>query len=72
MLVQKIKKKMKSQENAQTTGFSGIFPAFFAGNVCLSKISLCHISDNAILHQCAKFHEKIQITARERSFFRGK
>ena len=36
---------MKSRENAKKTGFS--------------KIGLAHILDIAILHQCAKFHEKL-------------
>ena len=33
--------------------------------ICFSKIGLGHILDIAILHQCAKFHEKILSTARE-------
>ena len=56
---------MKSRENAKKTGFSGIFPAFSAGKICFLKIGLDHILDVAILHQCAKFHEKILSTARE-------
>ena len=43
----------------QKTGFSGIFPAFSAGKVCWLKIGLCQILGIGILHQCAKFHEKI-------------
>ena len=59
----------------QKTGFSGIFPAFSAGKICFLKIGLGHILDIAILHQCAKFHEKILSTAREIQeipFFRRK
>ena len=50
---------MKSRENAKKTDFSGIFPAFSARKMCFSKIGLGHIKEIAILHQCAKFHEKI-------------
>ena len=46
-------------------GFSGIFPAFWAEKIFISKIGLCHILDPNILHQCAKFHEKISSTARD-------
>ena len=59
----------------QKTGFSGIFPAFSAGKICFSKIGLGHILDIGILHQYAKFHEKILSTAREIQeipFFRRK
>ena len=49
---------MKSRENAKKPGFSGIFPAFSAGKICFSKIGHRHILGIAILHQCAKFHEK--------------
>ena len=43
----------------QKTSFTGIFPAFSAGKKVFRKIGLPHISGIAILHQCAKFHEKI-------------
>ena len=59
----------------QKTGFSGIFPVFSAGKKCFSKIGLRQILDIGILHQCAKFHEKIYSTAREIQeipFFRRK
>ena len=56
---------MKFRENAKKTGFSGIFPAFSAGKICFSKIGLRHILGIAILHQCAKFHEKILSTGPE-------
>ena len=36
-----------------------VFPAFSAGKIRFSKIGLGHILDIGILHQCAKFHEKI-------------
>ena len=38
-----------------------VFPAFSAGKICFSKIGLGHILDIAILHQCAKFHEKYKV-----------
>ena len=43
----------------QKTGFSSIFPAFSAGKIGFLKIELGHTLGIAILHQCAKFHEKI-------------
>ena len=46
---------MKSRENAKHL----VFPAYSTGNICFSKIGLRHILDIVILHQCAKFHEKI-------------
>ena len=55
----------KISRKCQKTGFSGIFPTFSAGKICFSKIGLGHILDITILHQCAKFHEKILSTARE-------
>ena len=54
---------------------TGLFPAFSAGKICFSKIVLGYILDIAILHQCAKFHEKTLSTAREIqeiTFFRQK
>ena len=45
----------KSKENLQKWRFS----AFSAGKINFLKIRLVHILDIAILHQCAKFHEKI-------------
>ena len=59
----------------QKTGFSGIFPAFSAEKKYFSKIGLGHILDTVILHQCAKFNEKILSMAREIQeipFFRRK
>ena len=50
---------MKSRENAQKTGFPGIFPAFSAREKSFYKIGLRRIFDIAILHLCAKFHEII-------------
>ena len=43
----------------QKAGFSGYFPVFSAGKVCLLKIRLCQILGIAISHQCAEFHEEI-------------
>ena len=54
----------KSRENAKKP----VFPAYFRlfrPEKCFSYIGLGHILDIAILHQCAKFHEKILSTARE-------
>ena len=68
-------KLMKSRENAKKLVFSGIFPAFSAGKICFSNVGLGHILDIAILHQCVKFHEKINSAAREIQeipFFRRK
>ena len=48
-----------SVQNGQKTSFSGIFPAFSAGKIRFLKIGLSQILDIGILHQCAKFHEKI-------------
>ena len=42
-----------------------VFPAFSAEKKSFSKIGLPHILGIAILHQCAKFHEKIKSAARE-------
>ena len=71
-------KTSKYKEKAQTkpvkTAISGIFLAFSAGKIGFSKIG-GYILDIAILHHCAKFHEKIQSTAREIQeipFFRRK
>ena len=50
---------MKSRENAKIKRFFGIFPAFSAGKIGLSKIGLPHILGIVILDQCAKFHEKV-------------
>ena len=69
---------MKSLEMAKKPvfpGLSGIFPAFSAGKIRFSKIGLGHILDIGILHQRAKFHEKIYSTVREIQeipFFRRK
>ena len=56
----------KSWENAKKTGFSGIFPAFSAGNESFSKIGLRHILGITILHLCAKNQEKLMIQSREK------
>ena len=67
--------KEKVHWKSAKTAISGIFPAFLARKIFFSKIGLCHILDIAILHQCAKFHEKISTTARENQeipFFRQK
>ena len=56
---------MISQKNAKKNGFSGLFPAFLVGKLTFSKIELRHILGIAILHQYAKFHEKMSTTARE-------
>ena len=45
---------MKSRENAEKTGFSGIFPVFSAGKIFFPEIRLRHILGIAILHLCAK------------------
>ena len=56
------KKTMKYKEKVRwksaKTAISGIFPAFSAGKIRFSKIELRNILGIAILHQCAKFHEK--------------
>ena len=49
---------MKSRENAKKTGFSGIFPAFSAGNEFFPEIGLRHILGITILHLCAKNQQK--------------
>ena len=54
-----VKTNDEISRKCQKPGFSGIFPAFSAGKICFSKIGLGHILNIAILHQCAKFHEKI-------------
>ena len=62
---------MKAREMAKKT----VFPAFSSGRIRFSKIGLGHILDIGILHQRAKFHEKIYSTAREIQeipFFRRK
>ena len=59
------KYKGKVRTKSAKTAISGIFPAFSAGNKCFSNIGLRHILEIAILHQWAKFHEKIYSTARE-------
>ena len=51
--------KGKVQTKSANTAISGIFPAFSAGKIRFSKIGLGHILEIGILHQCAKFHEKI-------------
>ena len=66
---------MKSRENAKIKRFFGIFPAFSAGKIGLSKIGLPHILGIVILDQCAKFHEKVSNAAgelQEIPFFRRK
>ena len=66
---------MKSRENAKEPVFPAYFRHFRPEKICFSKIGLGHILDIAILHQCAKFHEKILSTAREIQkipFFRRK
>ena len=52
---------MKSREMAKKP----VFPAFSAGKIRFSKIGLGDILDIGLLHQRAKFHEKIYSTARE-------
>ena len=64
LLIRSLSKKSEISNNeiprkCQKTVFSGIFPAFLAGKICFSKTGLGHILDIAVLHQCAKFHEKI-------------
>ena len=57
------------------TGFPGIFPTFSARIKSFYKIGLHRILEIAILHLCAKFHEKIWSTApeiQEIPFFRRK
>ena len=52
-----------------------VFRHFRPKKKYFSKIGLGHILDTVILHQCAKFHEKIKGTAREiqeMPFFRQK
>ena len=49
---------MKSREYAKKPVFPAYFRHFRPGKICFSKIGLCHILGLAILHQCAKFHEK--------------
>ena len=46
---------MKSREMAKKP----VFPAFLAGKIHFLKIGFGQILDIGILHQCAKFHEKI-------------
>ena len=61
--------------NGQKTSFSGIFPAFSVGKIRFSKIGHRHILGIAILHQCAKFHEKYKVELEKfnkYSFFRRK
>ena len=48
------------------TGFSGIFPAFSAGNEFFLKIGLRHILGIAILHLCAKNQKKKMSQSREK------
>ena len=66
---------MKSWENAKKPVFPAYLRHFRPGKYVVLKIGLGHILDIAILHQCAKFHEKILSTAREIQeipFFRRK
>ena len=65
----------KPRENAKKPVFPAYFRHFRPEKICFLKIGLGHILDIAILHQCAKFHEKILSTAREIQeipFFRRK
>ena len=55
---------MKSRENAKKPVFAAYF-RHFRPKKSFSKIGLPHILGIAILHQCAKFHEKIYSAARE-------
>ena len=48
---------MKSRENAKKPIFPAYFRHFRPEKYIFQK-SVSHILDNAILHQCAKFHEK--------------
>ena len=50
----------------QKTGFSGIFPAFSAGNEFFPEIGLRHILAIAILHLCAKNQQKLMSQSREK------
>ena len=50
---------MKSQEMAKKPVFPAYFRNFRLEKIRFSKIGLGHILDIGILHQCAKFHEKI-------------
>ena len=57
---QSVKTNEEILRKCQKNGFSGIFPAFSAGNeFFFSKIWLCHILNIAILHLCAKNQEKL-------------
>ena len=53
-------------KKCQKTGFSGIFPAFSAGNEFFPEIGLRHIFGIAILHLCAKNHKKLMSQSREK------
>ena len=50
---------MKSREMAKDPVFPAYFRHFRPEKYVFSKIGLGHILDIGILHQCAKFHEKI-------------
>ena len=69
------KTKDKISRKCQKTGFSAYFQHFRPEKYFFSKIGLRHILNIIILHQCAKFQEKISSTARdiqEIPFFRWK
>ena len=51
---------------SQKTGFSGIFPVFSAGKIFFPEIGLRHILGIAILHLCAKNHQKLMSQSREK------
>ena len=57
---------MKSWENANKTGFSGIFPELLAGNEFFPEIGLRHILGITILQLCAKNQEKLMSQSREK------
>ena len=50
---------MKPLENAKKPVFPAHFRHFQPERKCFSKIGPRHILGISILHQCAKFHEKI-------------
>ena len=53
------KESVKTNDEISRKCQKPVFPAFSAGKVCQLKIGLCHFLGIGILHQCAKFHEKI-------------
>ena len=62
---------MKSRENAKKPVFPAYFQHFQTEKNFFSKIGLRHILDIAILQQCAKFHEKVQLEKFKKYRFSG-